>query len=107
MVFAIELSNASSDLLPYFVWKVSAAGAGQARRLIACYGELSKVSIPHQGRLPVPHLLLDLLAAFCQVRLGSVVGVDLLAILFGLFEQRCHLLTTGPGFALLGARIAD
>jgi len=40
--------------------------ARQARRLIACYSELSKISVPRQLRLPLPHLLLDAFTAFGQ-----------------------------------------
>jgi hypothetical protein len=69
--------------------------ARRARRLIACYGELSKIRVPHQRRLSVPHLQLDLLTAFCHVRTCSVVGSDLLANFLCFLEQRFHLFLVG------------
>ena len=48
--------------------------ARQARRLISCFGALSKISVQQQ-RLPFPHLLLDQFAAFAQIDTGPIAMI--------------------------------
>lgn len=49
--------------------------ARQARRLIACYCELSKISVL-QPRLPLSHLLLDAFTTFGQFEALHRIGCD-------------------------------